>query len=100
MASFEIAKYTITLTDRGDYGWIMLFDKNGKYRARLNFSNDPPSDAVVSGTFIQVRMHSSMFNRSVDLIRNEGPTNFYWFKAWAGIACGDEPAGEGEYGGA
>lgn len=98
MARFTVKNYSVVLSDRGDYGWIMVFEEGSSRRARLDFvSGSPIAPNVRSGgDFITVRMHPRMFNRTIDILRNEGPIDFIWGPYWAGLATDTEPVGEGE----
>jgi hypothetical protein len=102
MANFEIKKYTVTITNIGEYGWVMLYDKDhinaATYRARLDFVSSGVGTVEQSGNFISVRIHVNFLESVIDVLRNEKPVYFNWWPSWAGVYTGPEPVGEAELG--
>lgn len=102
MANFEIKKYTVTMTNMGEYGWIMLYDSDNinaaTYRARLDFVSSGAGTVQQSGNFISVKIHINSLERIIDVLRNEKPVYFSWYPSWASVYTGPEPVGEAEVG--
>ena len=100
---FPVKTYDVTLTNsKLPYAWIMLFDADGKWRARLNFSPQPVqsdyTDVVISDGFIEVAMNIKVLDDAIDLLRNEKPVTAYANSDYDifMLSTGEEPVGEGE----
>lgn len=84
---------------------IRLYDAEGHSLARVRF-RDPsvtlPDDSEVSGIWY-MHLPSDMFQSVLDILRNEGPNQFYaghvgggGRRAFLGTFAEGEPVGEGE----
>ena len=102
MPSFTIKSYSVKTTNCAiPYAWIMLFDKDNKFQARLDFYPVEESNTYTltqDGDFIHVDLNYKTFSSLVDLLRHERPMTFNWFITTQVciISTGEEPVGEDE----
>ncbi len=100
---FTIKEYSVSLSNfKQPYGWIMLFDEDGSWRARLNFVPLPnvneTTNVTIGGDFIELYMNMKLMDDVIDLLRNEKPltatansdNNIFI------LGTGNEPVGEEE----
>jgi hypothetical protein len=100
---FNVDKYSVVLSNfKLPYAYIMLYDANNKWRARINFAPLPdvnsPTEVNVGTDVIDTYMNINLLDEAIDLLRNEKPitatinSDYNIFL----LGTGKEPVGEEE----